>query len=88
MARRRRNRAAARHRAPLETHGACHCDGLRFTVRLADGPEKPMRRNCSCCWMKGAVMLFAGRGDFAVTTGEGLLGVYQFRANSSRFNPR
>lgn len=58
--------------------GACHCGAVRFTVKHADGLEKPRRCNCSLCRMRGAVVATALRDDLTVTQGEEFLTLYQF----------
>ena len=64
--------------------GQCHCGGVKFTVELSDGLEKPVRCNCSMCGMKGAVMVFAELGSITVTEGEDLLSTYQFHSNVAK----
>lgn len=64
--------------------GECHCGGVKFTVELSDGLEKPVRCNCSLCGMKGAVMVFAELGSITVTEGEDLLSTYQFHSNVAK----
>ena len=64
--------------APDTMEGACHCGAVRFTVKLAEGLEKPRRCNCSLCRMRGAVVVTAMLGDLHITAGEDLLRLYQF----------
>jgi hypothetical protein len=59
-------------------NGACHCGGVRFTVKLAEGLDKPRRCNCSMCRMRGGVVVTALHGDLEVTAGRDLLKLYQF----------
>ncbi len=67
------------------THsGQCHCGGVKFTVALQDGLEKPVRCNCTMCRMKGAVMVFAALGSIEVTEGEDLLSAYQFHTGTAK----
>ena len=60
------------------TRGACHCGGVRFTVRLSDGLKTARRCDCSYCGMRGAVAVSAARDDIAFEQGEELLSLYQF----------
>ncbi len=64
--------------------GQCHCGGVKFTVALLDGLDKPVRCNCTLCGMKGAVMVFAKLGSIEVTEGEDLLSTYQFHSNTAK----
>jgi hypothetical protein len=68
----------------VSTTGQCHCGGVKFSVKLADGFDKPVRCNCTMCRMKGAVMVFAEVGSIAVTEGEDLLSTYQFHTNVAK----
>ena len=63
--------------------GQCHCGGVKFTVALLDGLDKPVRCNCTLCGMKGAVMVFAKLGSIEVTEGEDLLSTYQFHSHTA-----
>jgi hypothetical protein len=58
--------------------GACHCGAVRFTVKLAEGLEKPRRCNCSFCRMRGAVVVTAMLGDLTINEGREFLALYQF----------
>jgi hypothetical protein len=58
--------------------GACHCGGVRFRVKLAEGLENPRRCNCSLCRMRGAVVVTALLDDLEITAGRELLRLYQF----------
>ena len=59
-------------------HGSCHCGGIKFSARLADGLREPRRCNCSLCRMRGAVVVTALHRDVVVTEGNDLLTLYQF----------
>ncbi|HTW33251.1 MAG TPA: GFA family protein [Rhizomicrobium sp.] len=58
--------------------GACHCGGVRFRVKLAEGLENPRRCNCSLCRMRGAVVVTALLDDLEITAGRELLKLYRF----------
>lgn len=64
--------------------GACHCGGVRFRVRLADGLDSARRCNCSFCRMRGAVAVTAWSGDLQVTQGQDLLTLYRFNTGTAR----
>ena len=64
--------------------GQCHCGGVKFTVALQDGLDKPVRCNCTMCRMKGAVMVFAHVGSIAISEGEDLLATYQFHTHVAK----
>ena len=66
------------------TTGQCHCGGVKFRVKLADGLRKPVRCNCTMCRMEGAVMVFAKVGSIAVTEGEDLLSTYEFHTKVAK----
>jgi len=61
-----------------EIDGACHCGGVRFHVKLAEGLHGARRCDCSYCRMRGAVAVTARVGDLTVTQGEDLLATYRF----------
>ena len=67
-----------------EAEGACHCGGVRFHVRLADGLKNPRRCTCSICRMRGAVAVTAKLGDLTITSGEALLTEYRFNTGTAR----
>lgn len=58
--------------------GRCHCGGVRFTTRLANGLREPRRCDCSFCRMRGAVVVTAMHDDLVITAGKELLTLYQF----------
>jgi hypothetical protein len=64
-------------------NGACHCGAVHFTVKLAEGLEKPRRCNCSFCRMRGAVVVTALLGDIAITRGADALTLYQFNTRKA-----
>ena len=64
--------------------GACHCGGVRFTVRLTDGLRSALRCTCSYCRMRGAVAVSADLDGINITQGSELLTVYQFNTNTAR----
>lgn len=74
--------------SPAETrpllHAACHCGGVRFTVRLTDGLNTARRCNCSYCRMRGAVAVSADLADVQVTHGQALLTLYQFNTAEAK----
>ena len=61
-----------------EVDGACHCGGVRFRVKLADGLRSARRCTCSYCRMRGAVAVTARVGELEVTQGQDLLATYTF----------
>ena len=63
---------------PVTMNAACHCGAVRFTVKLAEGLERPRRCNCSFCRMRGAVVVTALLGDIAFLAGEDQLVCYRF----------
>jgi hypothetical protein len=67
-----------------EAEGGCHCGGVRFHVRLAEGLRSPRRCTCSMCRMRGAVAVTAMLGDLTVTSGEDLLTEYRFNTGVAR----
>jgi hypothetical protein len=42
--------------------GQCHCGAVRFEVTLSDGFNSIRRCTCSCCRMRGAVVVMAEMG--------------------------
>lgn len=67
-----------------EIDGACHCGGVRFHVRLADGLRSARRCTCSYCRMRGAVAVSAVADGVAIVAGEGLLTEYRFNTGTAR----
>jgi hypothetical protein len=63
--------------------GACHCGAVRFTVKLAEGLDKPRRCNCSFCRMRGAVVVTAFLDDLTITSGQDALRLYQFNTRTA-----
>ena len=63
---------------------ACHCGGVRFTVRLSDGLRTARRCNCSFCRMRGAVAVSARLDDMEVTAGQALLTCYAFNTGEAK----
>jgi hypothetical protein len=63
--------------------GACHCGTVRFTVKLAEGLEKPRRCNCSFCRMRGAVVVTAMLDDITIMSGSDALTLYQFNTKKA-----
>lgn len=59
-------------------NGACHCGAVRFTVKLAQGLEKPRRCDCSLCRIRGAVVVTAYLGDLTIESGADILQLYRF----------
>lgn len=62
--------------------GACHCGGVRFTVRLPDD-FRVGRCNCSICAMKGVVMTGVPLNALEVTEGADLLTCYRFNTRAA-----
>jgi len=56
--------------------GACHCGGVRFSVRTAT--FEALDCNCSICAKKGYVHLIVPREDFELRCGSELLATYTF----------
>ncbi len=67
-----------------EIHGACHCRGVKFHVRLTDGLRTARRCTCSFCRMRGAVAVSAQVGGVEVTEGEDLLTEYRFNTGTAK----
>jgi hypothetical protein len=68
---------------PKPMNGACHCGTVRFTVKLAEGLDRPRRCDCSFCRMRGAVVVTALLGDIAITSGADALTLYQFNTKKA-----
>lgn len=64
--------------------GACHCGGVRFQVKLADGLHSARRCNCSYCRMRGAVAVSAKLGGVRISAGEELLSSYSFNTGAAK----
>jgi hypothetical protein len=67
-----------------EIDGSCHCGGVRFHVRLADGLHSARRCDCSYCRMRGAVVVSARLEDFQITAGAELLTLYEFHTRTAK----
>ena len=67
-----------------EIDGACHCGGVRFHVKLADGLRSARRCTCSYCRMRGAVAVTARVGELEVTEGRDLLATYRFNTGAAQ----
>ncbi|MBX3531924.1 MAG: GFA family protein [Rhizobiaceae bacterium] len=67
-----------------EIDGACHCGGVRFHVRLADGLHSARRCTCSYCRMRGAVAVSAAADGVEIVAGEDLLTEYRFNTGTAR----
>ena len=65
-------------------NGACHCGGVRFTVKLTDGLRTARRCTCSYCRMRGAIAVSADLDGINITQGSELLTVYQFNTNTAK----
>ena len=52
-------------------NGACHCGGVRFTVRLSDGLRSARRCTCSYCRMRGAITVSADLDGINSAQGSG-----------------
>jgi hypothetical protein len=62
----------------IEVQGGCHCQAVRFTVKLPDPPVQALDCNCSICRMTGFVHLMVPHGDFALENGRDALTSYRF----------
>lgn len=67
-----------------EIGGSCHCGGVRFHVRLANGLHTARRCTCSYCRMRGAVAVSAKLADIDVRQGAELLTLYQFNTMAAK----
>jgi hypothetical protein len=65
-------------------NGACHCGGVRFHVRLANGLHSARRCNCSYCRMRGAVVVTAKLADIEILQGAELLTLYTFNTGTAK----
>ncbi len=70
--------------ADAHVTGQCHCGGVRFEARLKGGLDHAIRCTCSCCRMRGAVIVFAETSGLTILAGEGLLTGYQFNTHAAR----
>lgn len=64
--------------------GACHCQRVRFRVRLTDGLRTARRCTCSYCRMRGAIAVSADIGTLEIIEGEDALTLYQFNSMEAR----
>lgn len=64
--------------------GCCHCRTVRFTATLSVPLNHAIKCTCSMCRMRGAVLLFAEAGSFAITAGEPFLTEYRFNTGIAR----
>ena len=62
--------------------GACHCEAVRFRVRIAK--REALECNCSMCRKKGFLHLIVEREDFELLAGEGELAEYRFGTGVAR----
>lgn len=73
---------------PIDEHGvleaACHCQTVRFTVRLTDGLKTARRCNCSYCSQRGAVAVSANLEDIHVYQGKEALTLYRFNSGEAK----
>ncbi len=63
---------------------ACHCQAVRFRVRLAEGLGTARRCDCSLCRMRGAVAVSAAMGDIEIVAGGDELTEYRFNTGVAR----
>lgn len=63
---------------------ACHCQAVRFRLRVTDGVRTARRCNCSYCAMRGAVAVSAEHGDIEVTQGQDQLTLYEFNTGEAK----
>jgi hypothetical protein len=71
-------------RADRPLSGACHCGGVRFTVKLQRGLATARRCNCSFCSMRGAVAVTALVDDLHIDEGADLLTLYEFNTRTAK----
>ncbi|RJS91046.1 GFA family protein [Salinisphaera sp. Q1T1-3] len=64
--------------------GACHCGGVQFHVRLADGLRTARRCDCSYCSMRGAVAVSAALADIQIVAGADVLSCYTFGTHAAK----
>ena len=62
----------------IEVQGGCHCQAVRFTVKLPDPPVQALDCNCSICRMTGFVHIMVPHGDLELESGTGALTSYRF----------
>lgn len=69
---------------PVVRDGACHCDAVRFRVRLTDDLNTARRCTCSYCRMRGAVAVSAEVGGVDVVQGAEALTEYRFNTGAAK----
>jgi hypothetical protein len=67
-----------------QLEGACHCGGVRFTVRLDGGLAAARRCTCSYCSMRGGVAISARVPDVDIIEGADLLSTYRFNTGTAQ----
>lgn len=60
---------------PKTYHGSCHCQGVKFKVKL-DLSQGIGKCNCTFCYKTGIRLVFASGNDFKLTSGKSLLQKY------------
>ena len=63
---------------------ACHCNTVRFEVRLSDGLNTARRCTCSFCRMRGAVAVSADLDGVRIISGEDSLKEYRFNTGTAK----
>lgn len=63
---------------------ACHCQSVRFRVRLSEGLATARRCDCSLCRMRGAIAVTAPLDGVTFTAGEDVLTLYQFNTKVAK----
>lgn len=64
--------------------GACHCQLIRFGVKLPNGLVNPRRCNCSMCKRRGAIVASVSLEDFSLLEGSDKLSCYQFGTHTAK----
>jgi hypothetical protein len=60
--------------------GGCHCQAVRFRVKLTEGLRSARRCTCSYCRMRGAIAVTAKLGDLEILAGSERLATYRFNS--------
>ena len=59
-------------------NGCCHCEAVKFRVKLSDGFKTVRRCTCTYCRMRGAIAVSANLNDIEIVVGRKMLRLYQF----------
>lgn len=71
---------------PKTYRGSCHCEAVKFTVKLPNGLDDNGTCDCSHCAKRGIIWQFPAAGDLELE-GDTLKG-YQFGAKSTTHQVR